>query len=79
MAMPMPMNWDRDLWRKATETPSQITEEERRCILGYVDRDTQVANAFKISGLMPEQLENKALTNPETLTECHLLQRGYHI
>ena len=41
----------------------------------------QVANDFKISGLTPEQLENKTLTNLETLTEAeyHLLQRGYHI
>jgi hypothetical protein len=64
------MDQDRNLWHKATETPIQITEEERLCILGYVDLDTQVTNAFKVSGLTPEQLENKALTNPETLTEA---------
>ena len=75
------MDQDRDLWHKATEAPSQVTEVEKRRILGCVDRDTQVASAFKVSGLTPEQLENKALTNPETLTkaQCHLLQRGYHI
>jgi hypothetical protein len=66
----MPTNQDRELWRKATKTPSQITEEERRRILGYVDRDTPVTNAFKVSGLTPEQLEIKALTSPETLTKA---------
>jgi hypothetical protein len=28
--MDRPTNHDRGLWRKTTETPSQITEEERR-------------------------------------------------
>lgn len=78
MAMPIPTNQDGDFWRKATDTPCQITEEERRRILRCVDWDTHVANAFKVSGLTPKQLENKALPSGGTVTEaeCQLLQGG---
>ncbi|CAG8984152.1 hypothetical protein HYALB_00008153 [Hymenoscyphus albidus] len=71
----------RELWLKATQTPDQVTDDERRTILRMVDRDTQVANALKISGLTPEELEKKLLTQPESLTEqeCNLIQNGYHI
>lgn len=79
--MASPTNQDRDLWRKATETPDQITDEEKRAVLGLVNPATQIANAFKIRGLTPVELEYKTLTSPESLTEaeCRLLQDGYHI
>ena len=71
----MPTNQDRKLWRKASEIPNQITEEERRRILGHADRGTPVTNAFKVSGSTPKYLENKALANLETFTEAefHLI------
>lgn len=72
---------DRELWRKAIKSPIEITQDHRRRILGYIDAETQVANAFKVSGLTPEQLEDKALNDPEALTkaEYDLIVRGYHI
>ncbi|CAG8959762.1 hypothetical protein HYFRA_00001669 [Hymenoscyphus fraxineus] len=71
----------RELWLKATQTPDQVTDDERRTILRMVDRDTQVSNALKISGLTPEELEEKLLTQPSAMTEqeCNLIQNGYHI
>jgi hypothetical protein len=38
-------------------------------------------NACKISGMTPEELENKALTDPEAAAEaeCHLIQNRDHI
>ena len=79
--MVMPTDHDRELWRKATETPEEITAEERLTILRRVDPATQVANALKVSGMTPEQLEEKARTHSDTLTEaeCRLLTDGYHI
>ena len=38
--MAMPRDHDRELWRKATETPEEITAEERRTILRRVDPAT---------------------------------------
>jgi hypothetical protein len=79
--MALPTEQDRELWRKATETPDQITAEERRTIFRLADPATQVANALKVSGMTPEELENKFLTNPESTTyeQCRLIQDGYHI
>ena len=79
--MAMPTDSDRELWRKATDTPGEITAEERLTILRRVDPATQVANALKVSGMTPEQLEEKARTQPDTLkeAECRLLTYGYHI
>ena len=36
---------------------------------------------LKVSGMTPEQLEEKARTRSDTLkeAECHLLTHGYHI
>ena len=77
----MPRDHDRELWRKATDTPGEITAEERLTILRRVDPATQVANTLKVSGMTPEQLEEKARTQSDTLTEaeCCLLTHGYHI
>jgi hypothetical protein len=79
--MTLPTDQDRALWRKATETPSEITDEERRTILRLVDPATQVLNALKVSGTTPDQLEEKARTQPDSLTEaeCRLLTHRYHI
>lgn len=71
----------RELWDKALQTPDQITEAERLVILRQPDLTTQVANSLKVSGLTPEELQNKALTSPETMTyeECNLILNSYHI
>jgi hypothetical protein len=79
--MALPTEQDRELWRKATQTPNQITAEERRTVLRLADPATQIANALKISGMTPEELENNFLTSPESMTyeQCCLIQHGYHI
>jgi hypothetical protein len=79
--MVLPTDHERELWRKATETPNQITAEERHIILRLADPATQVANTLKLSGMTPEELENKFLTSPESTTyeQCRLIQHGYHI
>jgi len=71
----------RELWAKAVQTPDQLTAEERRSVLRQADPAAQVANVFKVSGLTPEELQNKALTSPESMTfeECRLIRNGYHI
>ncbi|KAF7899411.1 hypothetical protein BELL_0097g00140 [Botrytis elliptica] len=79
--MVLPTEQDRELWRKAIQTPEQITEEERRNILGLVDPTTQISNCLEITGMSPDEFEKKVLQNPESLTmdECRLIQYGYHI
>ncbi|KFX91927.1 hypothetical protein O988_07507 [Pseudogymnoascus sp. VKM F-3808] len=76
-----PTPLERELWVKALQTPDQITEAERLVILRQPDLITQVANSLKVSGLTPEELQNKALTSPELMTyeECRLIQNNYHI
>jgi hypothetical protein len=58
-----------------------VTEAERLIVLRRADLTTQIANALEVSGLTPEELENKALTSPESMTfeECRLRGNGYHI
>lgn len=77
----MPTEHDRELWRKAIEKPGEITLEEKRAILGLVDPTTQLTNSLAVSGMTPDQLEEKARTQPETLTEkeCYLIDEGYHV
>ncbi|OBT81186.1 hypothetical protein VE02_10128 [Pseudogymnoascus sp. 03VT05] len=76
-----PTPLERELWVKALQTPDQITEAERLVIFRQPDLTTQVANSLKVSGLTPEELQNKALTSPESMTseECRLILNGYHI
>lgn len=76
-----PTPLERELWAKAVQTPDQITEAERLIVLRQADLTTQIANALEVSGLTPEELENKALTSPELMTseECLLMGNGYHI
>ncbi|TGO33455.1 hypothetical protein BHYA_0245g00080 [Botrytis hyacinthi] len=78
--MVLPTERDRELWRKAIQTPEAITDEERRIILGLVDSATQLSNCLRISGMTPDDLERKALAEPAFLTqdECRLIQYGYH-
>ncbi|TGO13164.1 hypothetical protein BTUL_0075g00090 [Botrytis tulipae] len=79
--MVLPTERDRELWRKAIQTPEQITDEERRNILGLVDPTTQLSNCLEITRMSPDEFEKKVLQNPESLTmdECRLIQYGYHI
>ncbi|OBT80499.1 hypothetical protein VF21_00857 [Pseudogymnoascus sp. 05NY08] len=76
-----PTPLERELWAKAVQTPDQVTEAERLVVLRQADLNTQIANALEVSGLAPEELENKALTSPESMTfeECRLMRNGYHI
>lgn len=79
--MNLPTPQDRELWLKATQTPGEITDAERRIILRIADPETQLANSLSISGLTPEELEDKLFIRPESVTEreCLLIQHGYHI
>jgi hypothetical protein len=76
-----PTPLERELWVKVLQTPDQITEAERLVILRQPDLATQVANSLKVSGLTLEELQNKALTSPESMTseECRLVLDRYHI
>lgn len=78
---PPPTPRERELWAKAVESPHQLTEEEKLLVLEKADRATQIANAFQVSGLTPEELEEKALTQPVTLSyaECRFIKKGYYI
>lgn len=76
-----PTSLDRELWAKAVQTPDQVTEAERLIVFRQPDLTTQVANSLKVSGLTPEELKDKALTNPESMTskECNLLIHRFNI
>lgn len=76
-----PTPQERELWVKALQTPDQVTEAERLVILRQPDATTQAANSLKVSGLTLEELQNKALTSPESMTpkECRLILDRYHI
>jgi hypothetical protein len=84
MAMPH-MPQDRELWAKAVANPDQLTTLEKRTLLRKADPATQATNAatnaLKITGLTPEELDNKALTSGESMTydEARLVQDGCHI
>jgi hypothetical protein len=66
---------------KAIANPDQLTTLEKQTLLQKADPTTQATNALKITGLTPEELENKALTSSEAMTydEARLVQDGYHI
>ncbi|TGO47230.1 hypothetical protein BOTNAR_0536g00100 [Botryotinia narcissicola] len=59
--MVLPTERDRELWRKAIQTPEQITDEERRNILGLVDPTIQLSNSLEITGMSPDEFEKKPL------------------
>jgi hypothetical protein len=77
----MPTPKDRELWAKAIANPDQLTVQEKRTLFRKADPATQATNALKITGLTPEELENKALTSSESMTydEACLVQDGCHI
>lgn len=76
-----PTPQERELWVKALQTPDQVTEAERLVILRQPDATTQAANCLEVSGLTPEELQDKALTSPHSMTheECRLILDSYHI
>jgi hypothetical protein len=59
-----PTSLERELWAKAVQTADQLTAEERHSVLRQAGPAAQVANVFKVSGLTPEELQNRALTSP---------------
>ncbi|KFZ11325.1 hypothetical protein V502_07604 [Pseudogymnoascus sp. VKM F-4520 (FW-2644)] len=76
-----PTPQERELWAKALQTPDQVTEAERLVILRQPDATTQAANCLEVSGLTPEELQDKALSSPDSMTheECRLILSSYHI
>jgi hypothetical protein len=58
-----PMPQDQELWVKAIANPDGLTEVEKRTLIRKADTAIQATNALKITGLTPEELENKALTS----------------
>ncbi|TGO45282.1 hypothetical protein BCON_0405g00010 [Botryotinia convoluta] len=63
--MVLPTERDRAMWRKVIQTLGEITDEERRKILGLVDPRTQLSNCLEITGMPPDEFEKKVLENPE--------------
>lgn len=77
----MPTDAERSAWAKAIHDPTSLTPSEKLTALGLPDPETQETTTRQVTGLSVEQLQNKALTTPESLTlsECTFIQSGYRI
>ena len=79
VAMPTPQ--DTKLWTKVAQISGKLTAEERCAVLRKADPATQVTNTLKVSVAGAKDIEEKALTRPESMTynKCQLIQDGYRI
>ncbi|KAL2004771.1 hypothetical protein VTN00DRAFT_3299 [Thermoascus crustaceus] len=70
-----------DVWDRAINNPSSLTDEEKRSVLRFPAADIIAENVRTVTGGTREELIQKAASDPHSLTfpECRLLFDFYHI